>query len=287
MSENYLLPKDDGLPARPSKEHTKLKLEALRRYIYMFTTAMRGKWESRTYTDLLAGPGKASFQQTDISQPCEFQLGSPLIALTTDHPFTHYWFVEKQKNYNKALKQRVSTNQFASRARIIEGDCNIAVDDIVTEITALKNSLNMAFLDPEGLELPWVTIEKLAKVERMDLIILFSTKGFIRNVKNSFATQNHTTLDRLFGGTGWRDEYTKDPGQFDRYRMVEYYKSLFARYGYKFKELSVKNSKNAEIYRLIGGGKHRLAVNFWEEAIQGARQKIYGAQTRPLPGFDN
>ncbi len=283
MRENFLLPKDDGLPTRPSKEHTKLKLAALRRYVYMFTTAMKKKWASRTYTDLLAGPGKASFQQMDISQPNEFQLGSPLIALTTEHPFTHYWFVEKNKDYHCALTQRASMSPFVSRARIFKGDCNIAVDDIVAEISTLKNSLNMAFLDPEGLKLPWITIEKLAKIERMDLIILFSTNGFIRNVENSFAKQNYRTLDRLFGGTGWRNEYSKDRGQFDRYRMVEYYKRLFARYGYKFKELSVKNRNNAEVYRLIGGGKHRRALQFWEEAITGAQREIYDAQTLPLP----
>ncbi len=249
----------------------------------MFTTAMKKKWESRTYTDLLAGPGKAYFQQKDDSQPSEFQLGSPLIALTTEYPFTHYWFVERNKKYHYALTQRVSMSPSASRARIINGDCNIVVDDIAAEITALKNSLNMAFLDPEGLELPWVTIEKLAKIERMDLIILFSTNGFIRNVENSFANKNYKTLDRLFGGTEWRNEYSRDRGQFDRYRMVEYYKSLFARYGYKFKELPVKNRNNAEVYRLIGGGKHPRAVKFWEEAITGAQREIYDAQTLRLP----
>ena len=286
MRENFLLPKDDCLPTRPSREHTRLKLEALRRYIYMFTTSMKDRWESRTYTDLLAGPGKVSFQQMGDSQPSEFQLGSPLIALTTDFPFTHYWFVEKDEKYYEALKHRVLMSHIDSNVEVFQGDCNDIVDEIVSEIALLKGSLNMAFLDPEGLELPWVTIEKLAKIKRMDLIILFSTNGFLRNVENSFENENFTTLDKLFGGPGWRDEYSRGRGQFDKRRMIEYYKGLFTPYGYRFKELPVKNSKNAELYRLIGGGKHQLAADLWEKAIKGAQKEIYGPQTMLLPGIE-
>ena len=286
MVSVFLEPVDDGLPARPSKEHTKLKLNALRRFIYMFTTAMKDKWEIRTYIDLLAGPGKVIIDREGSYEPNEIQLGSPLIALTTDNPFTHYWFVEKKENYYEALKRRVETSQIDSIIEVIKGDCNIVVDDIVSAIAQIKGSLNFAFLDPEGLELPWVTIEKLAKIERMDLIILFSTNGFLRNVVNSFENENFTTLDELFGGTEWRDVYSRGRGQFDKRRMIEYYKGLFKPYGYSFKELPVKNSKNAELYRLIGGGKHPRAVYFWEEAIKGAQKEIYGPQTMLLPGIE-
>ena len=286
MDLKYLEPVDDGLPARPSREHTKLKLNALRRFIYMFTTAMKDKWEIRTYIDLLAGPGKVTIDRASSFQSAEFHLGSPLIALTTDYPFTHYWFVEKDENHFEALEKRVSSSQIDSRIKIINNDCNVAVDDICREIESLKGSINMAFLDPEGLELPWNTIEKLAKIDRMDLIVLFSTSGFLRNVVNCFENETYATLDRVFGGTEWRNEFSRGRGQFDKRRMIEYYKGLFKPYGYRFKELPVKNSKNAELYRLIGGGKHHLAVEFWEKSVKGAENEIYGPQTKFLPGIE-
>lgn len=71
--DDYLLPQDDGLPARPSGEWAKEKLFYLKRYIHTFSTAMRDKpWRRRIYIDLFAGPGKCVIKKTQ-----EYLLGSP------------------------------------------------------------------------------------------------------------------------------------------------------------------------------------------------------------------
>src|SRR5690348_5870866 len=57
--DKYLLPEDDGLPARIFGKWTSVKLEYLRRYIGLLETSMRGKpWCARCYIDLYAGSGK-------------------------------------------------------------------------------------------------------------------------------------------------------------------------------------------------------------------------------------
>ena len=85
--QNYLLPQDDGLPMRESGPWVAEKLDYLKRYIDVFETSMRRKWPRRYYIDLFAGPGKCICRGTKV-----IYLGSPLLALTTKHPFTGYFF---------------------------------------------------------------------------------------------------------------------------------------------------------------------------------------------------
>jgi three-Cys-motif partner protein len=174
---NYLAPEEDDLTTRDSGEWTEEKLDYLMRYIWVFETSMRAKpWRERHYIDLLAGPGKCRIERTS-----QILLGSPLIALTTEHPFTDYFFVDIDHENVEALRQRCSESTLAPTVTLKEGDCNIVVDEIVHHIRAVDNrriegawpSLNLAFLDPEGFELRWDTIAKLASINRMDMVINF------------------------------------------------------------------------------------------------------------------
>ena len=102
MSETHLLdPIDDGLTLRPSGAWAMQKLDYLMRYIDVFETSMRQKWQRRAYIDLFAGPGKCVDRKTG-----EVFLGSPLVALTTRYPFTEYWFVDKEQPNIDALSAR-------------------------------------------------------------------------------------------------------------------------------------------------------------------------------------
>jgi three-Cys-motif partner protein len=184
--DKYLLPEDDGLPARVFGAWTTEKLDYVRRYIYMFETSMREKpWRQRSYIDLFAGTGK---YRAEVNG--DVLLGSTLLALTTEYPFTHYYFAECDPENMKVLKQRC---QFVKqKVRFYDGDANQAVKEIVNDIISVdkqKNpnqwsSLNLAFLDPDGLELEWKTVETLAKVRKMDLIIYYSQFGLNLNLKN-------------------------------------------------------------------------------------------------------
>jgi len=186
--EKYLLPEDDGLPTRVFGIWTTEKLDYVRRYIDMFETSMKGKpWRQRNYIDLYAGTGKYRTEEDG-----EVYLGSALLALTTEHPFTHYYFVESNTKKLNILKQRCQST--AHKIHFYEGDANLKVNEIVNEIITVDkhkilnqwSSLNLAFLDPDGLELEWKTIETLAKVNKMDLIIHYSQSGLSRNLKNCY-----------------------------------------------------------------------------------------------------
>lgn len=153
----YLIPEDDGLPARTSGQWVTEKLHYLKRYIYMFETSMRNKpWRRRNYIDLFAGPGKCI-----ISQTGEFHLGSPLLALTTEHPFTDYYFVDADQKNIDILQERCDASLVPANIHYFVGDSNVDVQTIVDQIVQIDRSfikgqwpsISLAFLDPEGLEI--------------------------------------------------------------------------------------------------------------------------------------
>jgi three-Cys-motif partner protein len=287
LSQDYLEEKDDGLLMRSSGDYAKDKLKILEAYVRMFIVSMRPQnWRAINYIDLQAGPGKNLF-----SPSSDVMLGSPLIALTAEHHFDNYWFVELNDKEYQALSKRISVSPRSANAHVLQGDCNIVVDNIVKRIEAIDKpfikdthpSLNLAFLDPEGIELEWETVEKLANMKRMDLIINFSTSGFTRNVGQMFNTDEETKIDKFFGTDEWRKEYEKVADKDNshvRRVMIDFYKKRLSQFGYTYNEQEIippekviKNTKGAQIYTLIAASKHRLGDKFWKEAIKQSIQK--------------
>lgn len=283
---SYLLPENDDLPARTFKKWTLEKLDYLQRYIDLFEVSMRDKpWCARCYIDLFAGTGKCQIEGHN-----EFQLGSSLIAVTTKFPFTHYFFVDKSQDNIEALSKRCETMSKQSM-KFIVGDANYIVQQIADEINDIdKNrskdqwpSLNLAFLDPDGLELEWKTVKSLASVKKMDLIIHYSQSGLTRNFKNYINSDEETLIDKFFGGRNWRKIYKstleKEPSGIHR-RLLDHYKQNLVNLGYvDVKDIGdnteplMKNSKHAPLYRLIFASKHKRGHDFWNKVI---KKDMYG-----------
>lgn len=281
--DKYLLPEEDGLPTRVSGAWAKDKLFYLQKYVNTFETSMRGKpWRRRIYIDLFSGPGKCLIQTNN-----EFLLGSPLISLTTDHPFTDYFFVDVESKNKEALETRSKgTKVSQDRIRCWVGDANKKVFEIVSEIKKIDeeylvgtwSSLNLAFLDPEGFELEWNTVAELAKVSKMDLIIHYSQQGVKRMADRALASKKETAIDKFFGDTEWRKVYAKckdDPTGIHR-PLIDYYKSKLKDLGYEevkddeevWVEPLMKNRKNAPLYRLLFASKSQLGLKFWKDVTK-------------------
>lgn len=278
--DKYLLPEDDGLPVRPSGDWAQDKLFYVKHYIDTFEKSMRSKqWRSRVYIDLFAGPGKCIDRDTQ-----EYFLGSPLLALTTEYPFTDYFFVDVDNESLEALKARSKKTKVPEdRIRFWVGNANKKVYDVAQEIRKIDNqyisgvwpSLNLVFLDPNGLELEWNIVAELAQMKRMDLIIHYSQQGVERMVKRSINAQNETTLDRFFGDDGWKDIYNKHKDSARGYHrpLINHYKSKLKKLGYAevkddeeiWTEPLMRNQKNAPLYRLLFASKSELGVKFWKD----------------------
>lgn len=286
--QNYLEPVADGLLMRESGAWVTEKLDYLQRYIEIFETSMRGAWSRRNFIDLFAGPGKCYDRRSGA-----VYLGSPLIALTTRYPFTGYFFLDSDHENIKALETRCAASSLKNVIHCMANDANEAAGEIVRQIKDAdrkqkSNSLNLAFLDPEGLELHWNTVATLASVSKMDLIIHYSVQGLNRTLENASKVEEHK-LDLYFGDRKWRTIYQKigDVSVVERELLLHYKKKLEA-LGYveimqdehTGNEPPIRNTKGGLLYRLLFASKHSLGDKFWKEVI---RRDVHGQ--RRFPGF--
>jgi three-Cys-motif partner protein len=284
--ENLMLPEDDGLPIRVFGPWTTVKLDYLRRYMYMFETSMRDRpWRHRNYIDLFAGSGKYREEKGGV-----VLLGSALLALTTEYPFTNLYLADTSEENVAALKSRCQTSPSVVKQYL--GNANQVVDFIVSDISNVDSkrmpgkwsSLNLAFLDPDGLELEWSTVTKLASLYTMDLIIYYSQYGLNINLKNSYQAKGETVIDRFFGNLEWRRIYEKwkmKSSMAGIYReLMDYYKDNLDKLGYvdvleedPGLEPLMRNTKQAPLYRLVFASKHKRGNDFWREVT---KRDVYG-----------
>lgn len=286
--EKYLLPEDDDLPTRSFGKWVAEKLYYLKRYIAMFETSMRERpWRGRNYIDLFAGSGKCY-----VSETGDFHLGSPLLALTTEYPFTNYFFADSDTENITILQKRCSASPVSANVQYFVGDSNTKVHEIVSKIANIDQqfirgqwpSLNLAFLDPDGLELEWKTVSALAQIQKMDLIIHYSQNGITRNLEQCYNSQEETIIDRFFGDDKWRGIFQQSTSLTKIHRqLIDYYKAKLQTLGYvdvrdaeTGGEPLIRNTKrNAPLYRLLFASKHKLGHDFWKSVTQ---KNVYGQQ---------
>lgn len=221
---------------------------------------MHSRWQNRAFIDLQAGPGKNRIGT-------EIVLGSPLIAITAPHAANHFYFNELDVNLANALRTRLTG---MDRTSIYNKDVNEVVGEISRAVMNLHpRSLNIAFMDPEGLELRWDTVAKVAEVPRTDLIINFSSQGILRN----YGAGNFQIIDNFFGSSEWRVILDRNRSQ-PRRVLIDHYLERLAAFGYKTDvdpdlppaEIVAKNSRNSELYSVIFASRHDLGSKFWRQA---------------------
>ena len=264
---------DDGLLMRPGGDWTYTKLHFVNEYLYRFIFSMRGQnWRAIHYIDLFAGPGRNRLDNGKIVH------GSPLLALAQPRSFDHYFFADLDSSNTAALEQRCHAfGADMSKIQIFTGDANQVVDKVCNYIHRVDKkfipnvwqSLNLAFLDPQGLELHWETVAKLASY-RTDMIIYYPQMGITRDAETS-----PEAIDRFFGDTQWRQIYSQHKRGEERFlhrALLDYYKSKLQNFGYVEDPLSEEplftNSKDAPLYRLLFVSKDELGNKFWKDVTR-------------------
>jgi three-Cys-motif partner protein len=273
MDKPILETNDDDLLIRDAGEWAENKLHFLARYLHRFIVSMRAKqWRSINYIDLFSGPGKNKLPDGKILK------GSPLVAISQDKPFDKYFFSDIDQQNVETLKKRCKTSQEYGKMSFYQGDANTVVEDIAKIIERenrvyrpkIWSSLNLAFLDPHGLELHWKTVESLATL-RTDMIIYYSQMGITREAPREINLPSPTPIDEFFGDTGWREIYRQRQatGQSLHRQLLDYYKGKLKAFDYQvddpLDEPVFKNSKDAPMYRLLFVCKHPLGNKFWKD----------------------
>lgn len=189
---------------------TRGKLDILERYLDAFTTATKNKVDERIYLDAFAGRAENRDRRTD--EPIQ---GSARIALGIDNPpFTRLRFFEKPANAAKldaALRADFPDRDF----RVDGGDCNVLIPRALDELSGLSWAPTFAFIDPNGMEAEWSTLQAIADFRRerktkAELWLLFAAPMFQRVLRvDESQTRDVDTeaIDRMFGCREWREIY--------------------------------------------------------------------------------
>ena len=153
---------------------------------------------------------------------------------------------------------------------MFEGDCNDEIDRLTAAVP--PRGLNLALIDPFGVSpLRFDTLAKLARFERMDILLHFPTNDLVRNLR-----QHADRITTFLGTQTWKDRVT-DPK--DVLKLLDVLREQLLPFGYQKAEVRyeplLKNTKNAPLYHLVLVAKHGLAEKIWRSVIrtEGSGQK--------------
>ncbi|MBN1530690.1 MAG: three-Cys-motif partner protein TcmP [Thermoleophilaceae bacterium] len=198
MSRDTYHEASDGFRARNADTWTEEKLMILHAYANGFAQACKsaGGWYG---LDLFSGTGM-NYSTTRLEE----MPGSPLILLEAGAPkATKVLCSEGSRRNHAALSARCEP--YGARAVIYpRGDANELVPQMLADVPVRAPAF--AFLDPEGSELHWSTVEaiaahKRAQPRKVEQLILFPTDtGFVRLIAD-----HPEKVDRMFGHGRWRE----------------------------------------------------------------------------------
>lgn len=270
----------------------KEKLEALRRYLNFYTTVLKkqGHWLRGTiYVDAFAGPGFSPVRiKAKATEPTrlfdvdpesdraeiEFLKGSPRVALEITNPFTTYLFIERDAQRIAELN-RLKADFGASRTiAVVESDANSALQTWLTSGIDWTHHRAVVFLDPFGMQVPWSTVEALAKTRAIEILINFPLGMAIQRLltKSGDIPEGwQISLDTFFGSPEWRHlayEQTHDLFGPKRrkvgdagLRLLEWYRGRLKQiFGHVSAAQLIKNTRGNPLYYLIWAGPNKKGL---------------------------
>lgn len=206
---------------------TEIKLDAVEYYLGCYTNALEHWPFDLWYIDAFAGTGSRAverlagglFDGKPIEMKREILAGSARRALAVKPPFHHFIFIEENADRCAALEQLKSEHAGAD-IRIIPGDANKVLKDLIEQRLLSRQAKNMArgvaFLDPYALQVEWSTLVALAQTKILDVWYLFPIRDVVRQLATQFRGigPKEPKLDLVLGPE-WRELYRMPKPQAD------------------------------------------------------------------------
>lgn len=255
---------------RPWGWWTRLKLAILADYLPAFLRASSGKATEFVYLDAFAGQGRG----TDRLTGEEFN-GSARIALEAEEAggFTRLRYFERATKA-KELRDKLLAEYPDRNIEVYGGDCNVEIPKALAELKDLKWAPTFAFIDPDGMQFAWQTLEHLAAHKRdyrtsgsskpgykVELWLLFPTQGLIRILaldERRLRPEHEEQATRLYGTDDWRAIYDRRvAGALSAAEAREEYVNLLRwrlsnSLGYaKTHPFELKNTQGGPVYHMV------------------------------------
>jgi three-Cys-motif partner protein len=286
----------DGHAARLAPSWTEQKLAILACYLHGFALACKLEPSGWYALDLFAGVGLNCSETTGSEIP-----GSPLIALAAGPPLARTVVLcERSSLALPGLTARVTPH--GERARVFARDANSQIADMLALVPG--GAPAFAFVDPEGSELAWATVNAIAghkpkpqrKVEQ--LILLPTDIGFVRTLPLEKHLSNTATakITAIYGHDRWRATYERSrAGEINpeaaRAEYVQLYAGGLRELGYEHvqERQITKDGAGGPMYFLIHASDHdageRIMTHCFEKkhirpGEQLGQEGLFGAQPR-------
>lgn len=263
-----LLSKSNAFPSKlPTYDKgywTGLKLILEKYYLKPYLDIL-GKRGRVAYVDLFAGPGLNLIGDRKVPIP-----GSPLIPIMineSEYQFSAFIFSEIDRNYVRALKKRVGLfPKVEDITKILQTDANSVVNKLPKILDYYKIDHSLIFIDPEGMELKWSSLEKLVKNVECDLIINFPSAGLHRNLHNPAVVP---TIKEFLGPGS--ENIPPDAGEE---WAIQVYRRNLADIGKNISTEIAVHSGDAFHYHLIPAVKKTTGGSPWFKVFLDAKRRI-------------
>lgn len=262
--------RDDGLyiGKREIGEWSIQKYEILGYYCELFSSGMKNKWPNRVYIDALCGSGRGKVKDTN-----NIVETSPFMALRASVPFSHYIFCDEDGKAIEALKRRVAL-EFGDEREVdyIIGDVNKCYPQIINCISLGSSALKWCFLDPYDIGLHFQTVRELAKVERIDFLILLALYMDANRNISYYENPTSTKVENFLGLPEWREdwnEYRRTFGERPVPFLAEKYAEIMEGINYiplPVDKMKLIKDKQLDLYYLALFSKDPLACRFWDHS---------------------
>ena len=221
------------------------------------------------YVDLLADSGINKIEK-------DLVLGSPIIASNFAYsPFDKLLLVELDQKRAGALELRLK--RINMQSEIFVGNCNDKIDDLLEHLPF--GSHYLAFIDCEGLEVKWETMEKLLN-RPGDVIFTFQTQEIRRTWGNAMSKKSPMSkvasekLLDFYGDDTWKTATSEKD-------LLEYYKKKISNVKILqtdasrtlIKDVNVESQRGGFHYNLIFATRETKTGSPWFESVVGSIKK--------------
>lgn len=199
------------------------KLDALREYLIayrkIFVANPAAAKLKTIYIDAFAGTGDRtpSDAQGAGDEIRQVKRGSARIALDLPSPFDEYIFIEHNRAHAAQLEAVIKGEypRLTPRCKVIRADANLVLRE-QADFRNWRTHRAVAFLDPYGMAVDWVTIQKIAQTKAIDLWVLLPAGSGVMRMLTRRALPSELwrkRLTRFFGTNDWLDHFYKPSAQ--------------------------------------------------------------------------
>ena len=271
---------DDGLFLPLIKRHSLDKYRAHNHNVQIFATAMRHKWPQRAYLGLYSGAGRARIEETG-----EIVETTATAVFRIPDQFTHYIFVDRDRQCTSALAQRIRAIHGEQNSVILTGDVNNLLPQVrgaLPSFSRERGLLSYCFVDPFAADLKFSTIRELGSLKMDFLILLMLGLDARVNFRAYLQDPTNTRIAELIDAPNWREEWHRESAlgrpSVIRFIMRKFDEAM-VRIGYRSAPtedaLPVKvHNKGVLIYQLVFYSKHPLGQAFWDKTRSGIRRQM-------------